>query len=306
MSNVFVAIDFETANSARASACQIGLAKFQDGELVDQFESLVRPHQSMSHFDSYNTLIHGISEREVQSAPEFIDLWRSISEFVGEAPLVAHNAGFDMSVLRELLNVYELEYPTLDYFCTFMLARNLLQPAELNLSFVARELGVALTNHHDALADAIAAGEIAQALVRRFDAESLLELAHLARIRTGRFSIDGWKGSSTRSTHTGGSDESFVDMRKRLVEQILNDGPLEGLSFVVTGTIPGMTRNEVHEQIVMCGGEWGKTVTKKTDFLVNGDGVGETNKTRRVYELREKGAQIAIIDPEGFFGMMNP
>lgn len=306
MSNVFVAIDFETANSARASACQIGLAKFQDGELVDQFESLVKPHQSMSHFDPYNTQIHGITAREVQSAPEFIDLWSAISEFVGEAPLVAHNAGFDMSVLRELFNLYDIEYPTFEYVCTFMLARNLLRPAELNLSFVARELGVTLENHHHALADAVAAGEIAHALVRRFDVGSVTELASVARIRTGRFSIDGWKGSSTRPTHAGGSDESLEDMRTRLSEQILDDGPLVGLSFVVTGFIPGMTRNEVHEQIVIFGGEWGKSVTKKTDFLVNGDGVGETNKTRRVYELREKGAQIAIVDPEGFFGMMTP
>jgi DNA polymerase III epsilon subunit-like protein len=306
MSNTYVAIDFETANSARASACQIGLAKFENGELVDQFETLIRPHSSMNNFDFYNTQIHGITAADVKNSPEFIDVWPVISEFVSGAPLVAHNAGFDMSVLRGLFDVYEIEYPTFDYLCTFMLARNLLKPAELNLGFVAKELGVSLENHHDALSDAIAAGEIAHKLVKRFGVNSIEELSAVARIRAGRFSIDGWRGSATKQTSAGGSDESFADMMARLADQVVSDGPLVGLLFVITGTIPGLTRNQVHEQIIISGGEWGKAVNKKTDFLINGDGVGETNKTRRVYELREKGAEIAIIDPEGFFGMLAP
>lgn len=304
MAHVYTAIDFETANSVRASACQIGLAKFQDGVIIEQYETLIKPHPSIGNFDYYNTQIHGISSSEVSHAMEFGDLWPEIRDFVGSSPLVAHNAGFDMSVLRGLLDLYDIEYPSLEYVCTFMLSRNLLRPAELNLKFVARELGVSLTNHHNALADAIAAGEVAQALIHRFDVSTLDELTSLAKIRPGRFSRDGWKGTATRPAASI-SDESLEDMRIRLGEQILEDGPLAGLSFVVTGTIPGLTRGEVHEQIVLAGGEWGKTVTKKTQFLVNGDGVGETNKTRRVYELREKGAEIAIIDPEGFFGMLN-
>jgi DNA polymerase-3 subunit epsilon len=306
MSNIFVAIDFETANSVRASACQIGLAKFENGELVGQFATLIKPHASMSNFDYYNTQIHGISASDVRNAPEFIDVWPAIIDFVDSGPLVAHNAGFDMSVLRGLLDVYAIDYPTFDYLCTVMLARNLLKPAELNLGFVARELGVSLENHHDALADAVAAGEIAHALVKRFSVDSVAELSTVARIRAGHFAQDGWRGSATKPTGAGGSDESFVDMKDRLADLILADGPLAGQSFVITGTIPGFTRNQAHEQIVLAGGEWGKTVTKKTSFLVNGDGVGETNKTRRVYELREKGAEIAILDPEGFFGMLTP
>lgn len=305
MTSVYTAIDFETANSARASACQIGLAKFQDGLIIEKYESLIKPHRSMGRFDFYNTQIHGITSVDVGQALEFGELWPEIRDFIGSTPLVAHNAGFDMSVLRGLLDVYEIEYPSLDYVCTFMLSRNLLRPAELNLKFVARELGISLTKHHDALADAIAAGEVAHALIQRFDLDSLDELTKLAKIRPGRFSKDGWKGSATRQVSSG-RDESLEEMKARLGEQIHLDGPMAGLTFVVTGAIPGLTRDQVHEQIIIAGGEWGKSVTRKTDFLVNGDGYGETNKTRRVYELREKGAQISIIDPEGFFGMLLP
>ncbi len=306
MSNTFIAIDFETANSVRASACQVGLAKFADGDVVEKINLLVKPHSSMRDFDFFNTQIHGISAADVQNSPEFAEYWPQIRAFIGDAPLVAHNAGFDMSVLRGLLDIYQLDYPELDYVCTFMLARNLLKPAELNLAYVARELGVALENHHDALADAIAAGEIAQAMIEKFSASSILELAQMASIRAGRFTNSGWRGSVTRSVGAGGADESIEDMRLRLADQIVVDGPLAGLTFVITGAIPGLTRSQAHELILLAGGEWGKSVTRKTDFLVDGDGVGETNKTRRVYELREKGHTIAIVDPEGFLGMLVP
>ncbi len=205
MVNTYIAIDFETANSARASACQVGLAKFEGGEIVDRLNLLVKPHPSIGGFDFYNTQIHGISGADVKDSPEFVEYWPKIQDFIGESPLVAHNAGFDMSVLRGVLDLYQLDYPDLEYVCTFMLARNLLQPAELNLAFVARELGVTLNNHHDALADAIAAGEIAHVMIEKFGVSSIIELAHLANIRTGRFTNAGWRGSATRASGAAGS-----------------------------------------------------------------------------------------------------
>lgn len=306
MTTTYVAVDFETANSARASACQIGLVKFERGEVVDRFESLIKPHTSIGTFEPYNVQIHGITKSQVSNSPEFSELWPEIASFVGDSALVAHNAGFDMSVLRGLFDLYGVDYPSIEYFCTFMLARNLLRLPELNLKYVANDLGVPLTNHHDALADATAAGQIALALIQKFEVNDIHELGKLARIRPGKFSLEGWRGSATKATGAGGADESLAEMQVRLADDIISDGTAAGLEFVITGTVPGLTRNQAHELIVLNGGTWGKTVTKKTDFLVNGDGVGETNKTRRVYELREKGIDIAVIDPEGFYAIINP
>jgi len=306
MSSTFVAIDFETANSVRASACQVGLARFEGGKVVATFETLLKPHPTFGHFDPINTSIHGIRESDVSEAPEFDATWGELHEFIGRSHLVAHNAGFDMSVLRGLFDTYRLEYPTIDYFCTLMLSRNLLEPAELNLKFVAASLGIEIEKHHDALADAIAAGSIAASLVDRFGGETLIGLAEIARIKPGRFSESGWRGSSTRPTGPGASGESLKDMKERLADDIDCEGPLAGLTLVITGVLPGMTRNEAYELIVMAGGEWGSAVTKTTDYLVDGDNAGETNKTRRVYELREKGVNVAILNAEGFFGLVSP
>jgi DNA polymerase III epsilon subunit-like protein len=313
MKNSFIAVDFETANSSRASACQIGLVKYVDGEIVDTFESLIKPHPTMSQFDGYNILVHGINAADVKNAPEFDQLWSQLSEFIDTEFLVAHNAGFDMSVFRGLFDLYGLTYPELQYLCTMMLSRNLVKPAELNLKYVAKTMGVDLTRHHNALDDAMAAGGITQALISQFEVGDLLELSALAKIRPGKFSSTGWRGSATRSSYNG-KDETLAAMRERLSSDIDPSGPLAGSVFVLTGAIPGMSRNEAHERIVLAGGSWATSVTKKVTFLVEGDAnsamfrEGETmsSKSRAVYDLREKGIEVSILDAHGFLSLLSP
>ena len=56
----FLAVDVETANADYSSICQIGIAKFVDGELIERWVSLINPE---TYFDPFNTSIHGISEK---------------------------------------------------------------------------------------------------------------------------------------------------------------------------------------------------------------------------------------------------
>ena len=63
----FVAIDVETANADMASICQIGIAKFADGELVEEWSSLVNPED---YFNFINVGIHGITENDVNVGGE--------------------------------------------------------------------------------------------------------------------------------------------------------------------------------------------------------------------------------------------
>lgn len=50
----FTALDFETANPNRSSACAVGLAKVRDGQVVDTFSTLVKPHDEVSEFGYFN------------------------------------------------------------------------------------------------------------------------------------------------------------------------------------------------------------------------------------------------------------
>ena len=86
----FVAIDFETANRHRSSACAIGMCKVQKGVVVDRYVKYLRPEPF--EFESQNVYVHGIDADMTQYAPTRVEDWGNIQAFVGNLPLVAHNA----------------------------------------------------------------------------------------------------------------------------------------------------------------------------------------------------------------------
>ena len=93
----FVAIDFETADHGRDSACAVGLVRVADGEIVARSHYLIRPPRPTFLF-SY---LHGITWKRVANEPRFADLWpRLHAELRGADFVAAHNAPFDRSVLK--------------------------------------------------------------------------------------------------------------------------------------------------------------------------------------------------------------
>lgn len=116
----FVSIDFETANNKRSSACSLGLVDVKSGEIIQKKSWLIRPEPL--YFDSWNTKIHGIAEDYVKNKPTFQYYWEDIKEYLDGKTVVAHNASFDMSVLRNVLDLYNIEYPEFKYLCTYKIA----------------------------------------------------------------------------------------------------------------------------------------------------------------------------------------
>jgi Exonuclease len=96
----YVAIDFETANSYRGSPCAVGLVRVRNGVPVAERRWLMRPPEEVDHFDSFNIWIHGITEDMVASEPRWKHFLPFIVDFIGDDVVVAHNAGFDIGVIR--------------------------------------------------------------------------------------------------------------------------------------------------------------------------------------------------------------
>ena len=102
----FTAIDFETANNERTSACQIGIVVVKDGKIIEEFVSFIKPVPAY-FLISFTDQIHGINKETVADAPTFPELWEDISGFIEGAPLiVAHSAPFDMGVLKACLDYH--------------------------------------------------------------------------------------------------------------------------------------------------------------------------------------------------------
>jgi len=176
----FVAIDFETGKYSRESACSVGLVKYRNGKATDTFYSLIQP--PMLYIRPDFTEIHGLTIEDVKDAPLFAELWDStIKPFIGRLPLAAHNAAFDMSVLRSVLEWYDLAIPALHYFCTRSLARSTWPGQEFYaLSSLADNFGI-VYNSHNALEDAMTCGKLVQMSAEVFGSSNIRELLTAAR-----------------------------------------------------------------------------------------------------------------------------
>lgn len=91
----FTAIDFEAANSGRASACAVGLAVVRGGIITQVRSWLIAPHTGPGSFDPYATRIHGIDASLVAGAPSLEASTRTLAWIIGDEPLLAHNIGYD-------------------------------------------------------------------------------------------------------------------------------------------------------------------------------------------------------------------
>jgi len=319
MSNSFVAIDFETANSFRGSACEIGLARVVDGNVEARFESLIKPHDEHSQFDGINIGVHGLKESDVRDSPEFYQVWPDVRDFVGDLPLVAHNAAFDVRVLRELFHLYSIAVPPVRYYCTLVLSRQALDLVSYSLPFVALELGVSQDEHHRAGSDALCAAQIATALVEQSDHGDLEKLCESLRVTVGQFDGESWFSSRSKGSSGGGGDfnaarieEIRSSMGEQLSEMVDPEGPLYGQRVAFTGGLSSMTRAEAAAKVLAAGGEPQAGVNKATNYLVIGTENGytldprtaTTAKFAKAEAFRAKGSPIEILDELTFSRML--
>lgn len=152
----FLAIDFETANYYRDSACAVGLVRIENNKIVESFSYLIKPPSSWFVF----TYIHGLTWEDVRDKPTFGELWPVIYPLFQDVDfLVAHNSSFDRGVLKACCKTYNIDFPEIPFRCTVQLSRKIwnIHPTKLNI--VCEHFGIPL-NHHDALSDTMACAEI--------------------------------------------------------------------------------------------------------------------------------------------------
>lgn len=155
----FAAIDFETANNARDSACALAVVIVERGRIVDRLYELIRPPSREFLF----THIHGLSWHDVQRAQRFDAVWAAMArELAGVAFIAAHNAPFDKGVLGACCASYGLAVPVQPFVCTVQLARKQWDIRPTKLPDVCHYLGIDL-RHHQADSDAEACAQIVMA-----------------------------------------------------------------------------------------------------------------------------------------------
>ncbi len=172
----FTAIDFETANGDSASACAVGLVKVRDGKIVDSYSSLINPPTGWWDFHPGNIRVHGIYPKDVEHAPTWSEVLAEMLAFIEGDVLIAHNATFDMGVLRKATERVGGTLPELHYACSLLISRKTYNLDSYRLNQVAYAVGHEEFDHHDALADSDACARIIIHAANRKDADDLAGL----------------------------------------------------------------------------------------------------------------------------------
>lgn len=337
----FTAIDFETANEKRSSACSVGIAVVENSEIIHTEHHLIKPEPF--YFNGMNISIHGIHESDVEDADTFDVVWQKISPRI-QGPLVAHNASFDMSVLRKSLDSYDAAWPDIDYACTLIIAKNIWNDAGSHkLDDLADFFNLEL-EHHNAESDAIICAKLAILAGQRYATKSFEEcdlfLGSLKK--SGEYvpckSKRKYKNAKPKKATKRNPSiitcpacaialEMSEDLEKIPTDMplectcghvfFLNDKPLpenkKSLSFCFSGKLDAFTRKEARAKVVAIGAKWLDSPNYSCDYMVLGNDAWseyrksnkKSGKISKAESLIEQGSPIEIISEETFLQIIH-
>ncbi|PXA89105.1 hypothetical protein DMC18_17725 [Caulobacter sp. D5] len=274
-----VAIDFETANETRSSPCSIGLAFIEDGAVARVDHHYIRPWDM--RFAPFNMAFHGIGPNHVRDADEFPAVLDRLRENLDGALVLAHNAAFDISVIRRTCEHYGVAPPAFDYMCTVQVARSVWPDlVSHKLNVVGRHLGIDF-KHHDAAGDAYACGAVALAAAVETGAGAVHALPSRIGLTLGRLDQGGYAPSQSRHL------PRKAPPPPRPVLPPGAERRLAGRTVVFTGQLDTMSRPDAQDLATAMGARVVLSVTKTTDLVVAGPGAGAKLRT-----ARERGLQI--------------
>ena len=232
--------------------------------------------------------------------------WTHADPLAHPAWLAAHQASFDMSVLRHSLTAAGLEIPASTYFCTVQLARKHWQKLKLSshtLDFLAATFDIEL-DHHDGLSDANACAQLlVKALAERGtkNAADLLQGLNLSPQILGASSRRARSGVGTTARHASIEDFDAGSLTS-----------LQGKAVSLTGKLGPFTRKQGEQLVKTAGGEFHKKPKRGTDIVVVGPydirslAKGETKTVRlnRALKLQEDGHDLVSTTSDEFLKMI--
>ncbi|WP_160675984.1 exonuclease domain-containing protein [Clostridium sp. C8-1-8] len=300
----FIAIDFETANEKRNSPCSIGIVVVKSGQVVERIHHLIRPMDM--RFMPINIGIHGIRPAMVEKEPEFDVVWEKIKHHFNGNLVIAHNAAFDISVLRKSAELYDIELPAFQYICTMKLAKNFYKGIEnAKLNSVNDFLGYEF-KHHDALYDALACSNILLNISEELKCCDINEISKLLGVTIGAVDRNEYTPSSTKGKVCKTSNKIYDYKKHRTFDELRTEAFRDEV-VVFTGKLNSMSRDEAMRFVRKLGGATGSSVSKKTTILVTNmkdiDSLREEEmslKLRKATDLKSRGHNISFLDEEEF------
>lgn len=271
----FVAIDVETANADQSSICQIGIAEFRNGQCANTWKTYVNPE---TEFDDFNIDIHGITPEMVKDAPTFIQLKLPIYRYLKNKVVVCHTL-FDQKAIHKAAQMNGVQIPECKWLDSHFVAKRTWfnDLDSFGLKNVSAFLGFTF-NHHDALEDAKAAGNI---IVQ-------------ASAMTGN-SLNDWLNIAPKK----------IAYPQIIKKEANPEGVLFGEVVVFTGEL-SLSREQAANLAAYMGCKVDANITKKTTILVVGIQnpnlivADKSTKHIKAEEYIKKGQNIRILIEQDF------
>ena len=302
----YVVVDIESTGFDRHNdrIIEIGAVRYQYGKKVAEFDTLVNPEMLIP---LEIVSLTGITQDDVNCAPCLDDIKKEFLDFIGDLPIIGHNApSFDIPFLSAQMGV-EITNTVLD---TIPMARDAfpLLPNH-KLDFLKTTLQLFPGVSHRALSDVEATNALMWAAMSPRKYETLVHRAYLDHL--GLHSAPTTKKEKRPPSNITNAKRSYkkVDIKSIVRDDScsLNPGPLCGKNIVFTGEL-SMEREAAMQLAVNAGATLKSAVSRKTDYLVVGkqdptlvgfDGM--STKEEKAHELNNTGkAQILIINEEEF------
>ncbi len=276
-------IDLETTGlSANVDdAIEVAVIKVVDNKITETYESFIFTDIMIPEFIKTLT---GITQDDVDNAPKPQVVWNDVKQLIGDDIIVAHNANFDINFMYDEMVENGIEPISNDFVDTLRLSRIAFKDFK-NHKFktLIKELGIEHNQLHRALEDVKCTFQVYKNIQESISDDDLI-------IRRKRKSI------------------SPSDLERQ--EHVDNDYIKDNV-FVFTGTLELGTRTDAWQIVINHGGEVGKGVTKKTNYLVMGEydyfsGVKDnmSSKHKKALEYKEQGQNIHVIPEDVFVDML--
>ncbi len=161
INSIFIGFDTETTGRypIESEICEIAAVKYLNGQIIDKFQSLIKPIRPMGE---EVIKIHGITNEMVQDAPPIKDVLPQFHKFIQDGTLVAHHAPFDMGFISVGFEAMGLELPSKPVICSSRLSRNVITDSKNHrLQTLIPHLGIPQGTAHRAFDDSTACLDVA-------------------------------------------------------------------------------------------------------------------------------------------------
>ena len=296
----FIAIDFETANEKRTSAISVGVVPVVNGVIQKEksFYTLIDPIDR--YFNPFCTRVHGLTEKDIDGAPCFKEVWNNhLKEMIEGQLVVIHNSSMDISIIRQSVDFFELDPVQFNYLCTMNTARKLnVNVPKYTLDNLCKCFQIELNNYHNALEDATVTAALA---IKLSQIENFLDVANI-HCAYESAQLPGSVPNEPKRTFI--PTEKSQKIRGELLKPALDDvqitnNPFFNKKVVISGTYNEWPdRKDLAKILKKLGADIDSDVTAKTNYLCAGMGAGPSKRKKMEKNIADGNEAWIIFEDE--------